>query len=311
VEDGKAFKIFLVIFSAIVSVVVGVGGTKLVGFLLSTNDLVYEVTSSEPFIAETESTQIIRIVTENAGKNLVEDLDISLDPKGRRIDQYQLYGINKETVKISQEGSLFHARLQYLNPNEKLIIQLLIRATANSDASLLPNVRAKGVVGAPRVAAQTKNVNLLTIMPAVLSIVLFGVMLPLLMKNILDLNPQRKIMCVLYSKYGFNEFLNRLMLSQDSDVKYILESEALTHYVLSLDPKAIASAISLQEDIINLRKLSSGSRAGILINIAKLYLKLGDEQKARDIIKDKKFDTGDQVVKLKLEAEEAVKRFLS
>jgi hypothetical protein len=84
--EGKGFKIFLAVFSAVISVILGVAGTRLADAYLFKDQLVYEVTAGEPFTANNETIQITRFVAGNEGKKLIEDFKASIDPKGRKID---------------------------------------------------------------------------------------------------------------------------------------------------------------------------------------------------------------------------------
>lgn len=309
--ESKAFKIFLVIFSAVVSLVIGIAGTKFADTLFLRDDFVFELTNSEPFIANNQSVQITRLVTENTGKKIIEDVDITLDPKGRNVE-YQIYGVTKELVKVAQPLNPFNAKLAYLNPGERLIIQFLFRAATNAPNlgdSLSPVVRSKGGLGVPKAVAQKDSINYFSIAPAVASMILFAVMLPFLLRVLQDSVHPRNVMSLLYNKYRFDENFKRMIVSSEDDIKYILESEFLTSEVATASKDQILSAIALQEELINMKRIHPASVLVIKINIAKLYLKLGEDQKAKAVVKNinpSKY----QVAGLKIEAEADVKRLI-
>ncbi len=249
-DEGKSFKIFLAVLSAILSVFFGVLGTNFADVFFFKDQLVYEITYGEPFISNNERIQITRFSVENEGRKLITDIDITINPEGRKIEQYQISGVTKDIVTIIEDTLPFHARLPYLNPGEKLTIQFLLRAAAGIDNNLLPIVRAKGINAQLRSTKEPKNITFLTTMPAVLSTILFGIVISILIREALDKTLQRETMFVLYNKYGFHDFAGRVLSSSDNNIRYILESEALTNHVIANganDRKIILAAINCRK----------------------------------------------------------------
>jgi hypothetical protein len=302
--ESKGFRIFLVVFSAFVSVVLGVAGTKLADTFLFKDQLVYEVTNGEPFVSNNETIQITRLVVENEGKKLMEDVDVLIDPKGRKIDQYQVYGPVKDQVKIIQESELFHAHIPYLNPGEELIIQFLFRAGPGIDANLFASVRSKGIVGELKSDKEPRNISFLTVAPAVLSTVAFA-LAGFLLRIVGDINAQRDVMYALYAKYKFKEFAGRMLDSPRAEVTYVLESEALTTFALTaVEEGAISRAIAVQQDLLRQRQIHPTSMQVAKLNIAKLFLASGNEREAKLVLKGVRLRRSNILIRLKIEEPE-------
>jgi hypothetical protein len=109
---------------------------------------------------------------------------------------------------------------------------------------------------------------------------------------------------------GLDEFSKRMLSSSRKDVTYILESEALTSFALATAGDAITKAIEIQEEIIRDPNIHPRSAQIIRINIAKLYLAIQQEERARSTLKDLRLRQ-DHLVRLKIENDAALQALIN
>lgn len=138
-----------IILTGIVSLIVGVGSGWIINVLTDKQaKLTYDITTQEVFSGSSNNIGIFGIRISNTGKKEIEDVLSQLVFSEAEISEYRISGIPDASRKIKSSGSSFEINVPYLNPEEQVSIQILLKPTTKSLSPPLIDIRGKGVVGA-------------------------------------------------------------------------------------------------------------------------------------------------------------------
>ena len=139
-------RFFYMILAGVISLAVGVGGGLILNRLTEKQSkLVYGVTASEIFTGQTQNIAILAIDINNAGKAEIEELLCEISFENATISEYKVLGLPNTSQTITSSTGNFQLRSPFLNPQEKISIQLLLVLNSDEFSPPIINVRGKGI----------------------------------------------------------------------------------------------------------------------------------------------------------------------
>ena len=146
-SDEKS-NIKAIILAGLVSLIVGVGSGWIINVVTEKQaKLTYDITTQEVFSGSSNNIGIFGIRISNTGKKEIEEVLSQLVFSEADISEYKISGIPDASRKVKSSGSSFEINVPYLNPEEQVSIQILLKPTTKSLAPPLIDIRGKGVVG--------------------------------------------------------------------------------------------------------------------------------------------------------------------
>lgn len=158
-NPGKTYNVKPIILIMIVSLVVGIGSGWIINILTEKKPrLTYDITTQEVFSGSANDIGIFGIRISNTGKKEIEDVLTQLVFSEADISEYRISGMPDASRKTELSGSSFAISFPYLNPQEQVSIQILLKPTTKSLSAPLIDIRGKGVAGSlAKKESQSKN----------------------------------------------------------------------------------------------------------------------------------------------------------
>ncbi len=306
--------------TGLVSLVVGVAsGVGVKYFTDMTPGLEFDITSAETFLGAQERIGIVGVRVTNPGRREVETVACRITVPEARIVEPRVSGLSSASVAIDHSADAVQFSLPYLNPSESFSVQLLVKPTGDRLEPAV-EVRGKGVSGlqAERVRGDEDSF----LLPLAVGIFVSVALSPALMRRFLkarrmiDLLPssmagmsQRDIFCEALSLEGMLTESMELRKREDTQTYWGLSTELTDNWLSTDDSEKQHRGIDVLKAVLEIAvDIYATSERIVQLNIARLALRVGDEDEAKQHLKRALEGPNIHSISLRLQRDKALKQ---
>jgi hypothetical protein len=295
-ESKDRPKIFTIIVTGVVSLVVGVASALLINYFTEKRlELTYDITSAEVFEDQNQKIGILAIQISNTGRKEIEDVHCRILLNKATLVKYRSKGIPPTSITVSNNTSELNAKTPYLNPNEAFSLQLLVQPEESTLKEPIIEIRGKGITASRKSLEDVwtkKKVSATAFLTPIATILAASLTLFIIRRKrgaLFSGGEQRDEFAYLLSANGFIAEASILRESSRNHSYWSL-SDYFTEQLLSKSPndkEALSRAVHVLEQLLAYSEnMAPSSKAIVNLNAAYLAQIAGDEVKATDLLRE-------------------------
>jgi hypothetical protein len=294
--DEPSFPKWLTIgVMGIVSIVVGVATALILDYLrTSAPKLEYEVLSSSTFLGQTQKIGMIAIELQNSGRKELELVTARIHVRDAQIIESKTEDFPSKGVTETSTKDTYSADIPFLNPSERGRILLLLNLATNDLAPPSIELRAKGVTGTQRITERSQKKQKIESLIAATAggvswlgfsmWVLFRRNTPRWAYTSSHRDDQRDVAAFVLDICGLTTEAHELRLSPRSLPFWSIADDLTQAALTKNDPDNIRKVICALETLMKYAAVTDTSCFLINYNLARLYNRLGDTEKAKNLL---------------------------
>ncbi len=311
---------FRTIIASILSIIVGLSiGLLLEFFKSSKPNFEYTYSESDAFKGQAGSFAILKLQVTNSGKKELEDVLARIEGKDDQFLEAKVSGIPPSTRSHSLDKTSFQLNVPFLNPHETVSVQILLSPKTEKPETPKIEVRAKGVIGHLTEQPQARSAKVE--IPSLLAAILSAFVTLYFFRRIRRATPkflytkshrddQRDILSFILELNGLNDEPEAIRRS-GRILSYWAEADRLTNKILRLeDPDCTRRLTKSLEQLLYYADIQDTYRMLINTNIAKLYSKTGEIEKAKEAI-SKARSKKHKVIEKRIELDETLRKLVA
>lgn len=286
--------------TGIISLVVGVASGLLLDYFRSKQpNLEYTTITTSVFSGPSENLAIVTIDIENTGKKELEDLVSRIQWTGAELRESKVTGLPPEKIKERKEPGSLTISSDYLNPEEKLRLDLLLTLTESALRDPEIEVRAKGLVGKEKKREESRKKSALpaTVLSVLVALLTAFGLLPEVFKRFRGKrrnseyttshrDDQRDVTAYILDVHGLHAEASALRHAQ-REMSYWSITDELTQKMLDGgDESKMRNLAESFEHLMDYAAIAETSCFLVNYNLARIHLRLGDAEKATSKLKE-------------------------
>lgn len=288
-----------IIITAVVSLIVGVSSGLVIDYFKSSvHNLEYTLSVSDAFKGQMGSFAIMQLEIINSGKKEVENLVARIEGNKDEFVEAKVSGLPPSSCSHKLEKTTFQLDTPFLNPKETISVQLLVSPNTEKTDEPTIKVRAKGIVGKQKVelSKKSKASSLMALIPPISLTVLTAFLMLTRLRSQMSFglrtfgyttshkDDQRDVFSYILNLNGLPDEAEAVRKSP-RNLSYWAESDRLTNLALSQkDNDKISRLVNSFEHLKYYAAVEDTSCMLINTNIARLYVNLGEVEKAKEAL---------------------------
>jgi len=311
---------FRTIIASIISIFVGLAiGLLLEFFKSSKPNIEYTYSESDAFKGQAGSFAILKLQVTNSGKKELEDVLVRIEGKDDEFLEAKVSGIPPSTRSHRLDKTSFQLNVPFLNPLETVSAQILLSPKTEKPETPKIEVRAKGIIG--HLAEQPTRDSFKRQIPPLLAAISSAFFALYFIRRIRRVTPrmfytkshrddQRDVLSFILELNGLNDEAETIRHSERT-LSYWAEADRLTNKILRLeDPDRTRRLAKSFEQLLYYAFMEDTSCMLINTDIAKLYSKTGEMQKAKEAI-SKARSKNHKVIEKRIELDETLRKLVA